>query len=105
MTNVSINLLTIGIIGSSLAIPMARLFSTELLQRYEWRSLYFSELGLALISLGCVIALLLPQRDSKRVFEKKDLITFILLAPRMALICEVLSLRRLDWWFEAPWIG
>ena len=32
------------------AIPLARLFSTELLQLDEWRGLYFFELGLALIS-------------------------------------------------------
>lgn len=97
--------LTIGITGSSLAIPIARLFSTELLQIDEWRGLYFFELGLALVSLACVIALKLPPSDRKKVFEKKDFITFILLAPGMALICAVLSLGRLDWWFEAPWIG
>ncbi|MFB5641501.1 MFS transporter [Kluyvera ascorbata] len=97
--------LTIGITGSSLAIPIARLFSTELLQIDEWRGLYIFELGLALVSLACVIALKLPPSDRKKVFEKKDFITFILLAPGMALICAVLSLGRLDWWFEAPWIG
>ncbi|HAT1575032.1 TPA: MFS transporter [Raoultella ornithinolytica] len=97
--------LTIGITGSSLAIPIARLFSTELLQIDEWRGLYFFELGLALISLACVIVLKLPPSDRKKVFEKKDFITFMLLAPGMALVCAVLSLGRLDWWFEAPWIG
>lgn len=97
--------LTIGITGSSLAIPIARLFSTELLQIDEWRGLYFFELGLALISLACVIALKLPPGDRKKVFEKKDFITFILLAPGMALLCAVLSLGRLEWWFEASWIG
>ena len=97
--------LTIGITGSSLAIPLARLFSTELLQIDEWRGLYFFELGLALVSLACVIALKLPPSDRKKVFEKKDFITFLLLAPGMALVCAVLSLGRLDWWFEAPWIG
>ena len=97
--------LTIGITGSSLAIPIARLFSTELLQIDEWRGLYFFELGLALVSLACVIALKLPPSDRKKVFEKKDFITFILLAPGMALICAVLSLGRLDWWFEAPGLG
>lgn len=97
--------LTIGITGSSLAIPLARLFSTELLQLDEWRGLYLFELGLALISLGCVIALKLPPGDRKKVFEKKDFITFILLAPGIALLCAVLSMGRLDWWFEAPWIG
>ncbi|XWJ89953.1 MFS transporter [Phytobacter ursingii] len=97
--------LTIGITGSSLAIPIARLFSTELLQLDEWRGLYFFELGLALVSLACVMMLKLPPGDRKKVFEKKDFITFFLLAPGMALICAVLSLGRLDWWFEAPWIG
>lgn len=97
--------LTIGITGSTLAIPIARLFSTELLQLDEWRGLYLFELGLALISLGCVIALKLPPGDRKQVFEKKDFITFFLLAPGMALLCAVLSMGRLDWWFEAPWIG
>lgn len=97
--------LTIGITGSTLAIPIARLFSTELLQLNEWRGLYLFELGLALISLGCVIALKLPPGDRKKVFEKKDFITFFLLAPGMALLCAVLSLGRLDWWFETPWLG
>ena len=97
--------LTIGITGSSLAIPIARLFSSELLQIDEWRGLYVFELGLALVSLACVIALKLPPGDRKKVFEKKDFITFILLAPGMALLCAVLSLGRLVWWFEAPWIG
>ncbi len=63
--------LTIGITGSSLAIPLARLFSTELLQLDEWRGLYFFELGLALISLACVMALKLPPGDRRKVFEKK----------------------------------
>ncbi len=97
--------LTIGITGSTLAIPVARLFSSELLQLDEWRGLYLFELGLALIALGCVIALKLPPGDRKKVFEKKDFVTFMLLAPGMALLCAVLSLGRLDWWFEAPWIG
>ncbi|WP_435930217.1 MFS transporter [Dryocola sp. BD613] len=97
--------LTIGITGSTLAIPIARLFSSELLQLYEWRGLYYFELGLALVSLACVLALKLPPSDRKKVFEKKDFLTFILLAPGIALLCGVLSLGRIDWWFEAPWIG
>ncbi len=63
--------LTIGITGSSLAIPLARLFSTELLQTDEWRGLYFFELGLALVSLACVIALKLPPSDRKKSVRKK----------------------------------
>lgn len=97
--------LTLGITGSQLAIPMARLFSSELLELDEWRGLYLFELGLALISLACVIALKLPPGDRRKVFEKKDFITFFLLAPGMAMLCAVLSLGRLDWWFETPWLG
>ncbi|MRD61757.1 hypothetical protein GF494_26515, partial [Klebsiella pneumoniae] len=43
----------------------------------------------ALVSLACVIALKLPPSDRKKVFEKKDFITFFLLAPGMALVCAV----------------
>ncbi|MCU5775342.1 MFS transporter [Erwiniaceae bacterium BAC15a-03b] len=97
--------LTIGICASQLAIPLARLFSTELLQLDEWRGLYLFELGLALIALGCVFLLKLPPGDRVKAFEKTDFLTFLLLAPGMALICGVLSLGRLEWWFETPWLG
>lgn len=66
--------LTIGITGSSLAIPLARLFSTELLQIDEWRGLYFFELGLALVSLACVIALKLPPSDRKKCLRRRTLL-------------------------------
>lgn len=63
--------LTIGITGSSLAIPLARLFSTELLQLDEWRGLYFFELGLALISLACVMVLKLPRAIDAKFSRKR----------------------------------
>ena len=98
--------LTIGITGSSLAIPLARLlFPPNCCRPMNGAVSHFFELGLALVSLACVIALKLPPSDRKKVFEKKDFITFFLLAPGMALVCAVLSLGRLEWWFEAPWIG
>ncbi|RWR01957.1 major facilitator transporter [[Pantoea] beijingensis] len=97
--------LTIGICASQLAIPLARLFSSELLEINEWRGLYLFELGLALIALGGVLLVKLPPSDRNKVFEKMDFITFILLAPGMALICGVLSLGRIEWWFTTPWLG
>jgi MFS family permease len=97
--------LTIGICASQLAIPLARLFSSELLQLEEWRGLYLFELGLAMIAFGCVLVLKLPPGDRMKVFEKMDFVTFILLAPGMALICAVLSLGRIEWWFSTPWLG
>jgi MFS family permease len=97
--------LVIGITASQLAIPLARLFSTELLQLEEWRGLYLFELGLAMIALGCVLVVKLPPGDRIKAFEKLDFVTFILLAPGMALLCGVLSLGRIEWWFTTPWLG
>ncbi len=84
---------------------MARLFSTELLEIGEWRGLYFFELGMCLVSLGCVLLLKLPPGDRIRAFEKLDFVTFGLFAPGVALLCAVLALGRTVWWFEAPWLG
>lgn len=97
--------LAIGLGASQLAIPLARLFSTELLQLEEWRGLYLFELGLALMALGAVLILKLPPGERTRVFEKKDFLTFSLMAPGMALFCGVLSLGRIEWWTSTPWLG
>ena len=68
----------------------------------RWRGLYLFELGLAVVALGCVLILKLPPSDRSKVFEKMDFVTFILMAPGMALLCGVLSLGRIEWWFTTP---
>lgn len=97
--------MAIGLGASQLAIPLARLFSTGLLQLNEWRGLYIFELGLAMICLGAVLILKLPPGERIKVFEKKDFLTFMLMAPGMALFCGVLSLGRVEWWTSTPWLG
>ena len=97
--------LVLGLGTAQLALPLARLFSEDLLQTAEWRGLYLFELGLALICLGCVFLLKLPPGDRFKTFEKLDFLTFAILATGVALLCAVLSLGRIDWWLEAPWIG
>ncbi|ROM94275.1 MFS transporter [Pseudomonas brassicacearum] len=97
--------LVLGLGTSQLALPLARLFSEDLLQIAEWRGLYLFELGMALTSLGWVFMLKLPPGDRFKTFEKLDFLTFALLAGGVALLCAVLSLGRIDWWLEAPWIG
>lgn len=97
--------LVLGLGTAQLALPLARLFSEDLLQIAEWRGLYLFELGLALICLGCVFLLKLPPGDRVKTFEKLDFLTFAILATGVALLCAVLSLGRIDWWLEAPWIG
>lgn len=97
--------LVVGIGVAQLALPLARIFSAELLEFGEWRGLYLFELGLALLALGCVLMLRLPPSDRMRVFEKRDALTLLLFAPGMALLCAVLSLGRIEWWLDAEWIG
>ena len=97
--------LVLGLGTSQLALPLARLFSEDLMQIAEWRGLYLFELGMALLTLGCVFLLKLPPGDRFKTFEKLDFLTFVILASGVALLCAVLSLGRIDWWLEAPWIG
>ncbi|RYX97852.1 MAG: MFS transporter [Comamonadaceae bacterium] len=97
--------LVIALGTSQLAMPIARIFSSDLLQIGEWRGLYVFELGLTLLSLGCVLLLKLPPGDRIKTFEKMDFLTFALFAPGIALLCAVLALGRIVWWLEAPWVG
>jgi len=91
--------------SAQLALPLAYLFSGDLLQIAEWRGLYMFELGLALVSLGAVLLLKLPPGDRFQAFRPMDFVTFALFAPGMALLCAALSFGRVLWWFEQPWIG
>ena len=90
---------------TQLALPLARVFSTELLEFGEWRGLYLFELGLAIFALACVLALKLPPGDRYRVFEKLDAATFVLFAAGSAGLAAVLSLGRVLWWTSTPWLG
>ncbi|MFZ3124357.1 MAG: MFS transporter [Acidovorax sp.] len=97
--------MAVGLGLSSLALPLARVLPVSLLEFAEWRGLYLFELGLCLLSLGCVLLLKLPPSDRLKAFEKLDFVTFMLFAPGMALLCAVLALGRTVWWLEAPWLG
>lgn len=95
----------VGIGVPQLAVPLARLFSPDLLGVAQWRTLYLFEFGLALLSLAAVAALRLPPGERKQAFEPLDLVTFALFAPGIALLCAVLGQGRIQWWTEAAWIG
>ncbi|WP_024353780.1 MFS transporter [Brevundimonas naejangsanensis] len=95
----------IGVGLSSLAIPLARLGVTRLLDLDQWRAFYMFELGLVLVALPAVFALKMPPSQRVRVFETLDFVTFALFAPGVALLTAVLGLGRIVWWTEAAWIG
>lgn len=95
----------LGLGMTQLALPLARVFSTDLLAFGEWQGLYLFECGLAVFALACVLALKLPPSDRYRVFEPLDFLTFSLFAAGSAGLAAVLSLGRLLWWTSTPWLG
>lgn len=97
--------LIIGIGISQLATPLAWLLSPALLDLGEWHRLYVFEAGLALCSLAAVVVLKLPPGEHIKAFEPLDFVTFLLVAPALALFAAVLAQGRMQWWFEQPWIA
>ncbi len=95
----------IGIGVSQLATPIAWLLSPPLLDLGEWRTLYIFEGGLALCCLSAVSLLHLPLGQRIRVYEWHDLVTFVLLAPALALLVAVLAQGRIQWWTTQPWMA
>ena len=95
----------LGVSIPQLATPIARVLAPSLLEWGDWRIAYVFELGLALLTLAAVIALPLPPSEREKAFERTDFLTIALLFPGVGLLCAVLALGRIDWWFDAPWIG
>lgn len=90
---------------SQLPQPIAYIFSTSLLQLAEWRGLYMFELGLTLVTLGCVLWLKLPPGDRFKAFRPTDFLTFALFAPGVALLSAALTFGRVLWWTDQAWVG
>lgn len=94
-----------GMVGSSLALPLARVMSPSLMQIGEWHGLYLMEVGLALVALAVIFLVPITHPPRQKSFDKDDLISFPLLAMGFGSIAIVLSMGRSYWWFEAPWLG
>ncbi|WP_454887438.1 MFS transporter [Sphingomonas oryzagri] len=97
--------MVIGVGLSQLATPIAWLLSPPLLDLGEWRTLYLFESGLALCCLSAVSLLHLPLSQRVRVYEWQDLVTFLLIAPALALLAAVLAQGRTQWWTTQPWMA
>lgn len=95
----------LGIGASQLAMPLAWIISPSLLDYASWQSLYALEAGFAVASLAAVYALALPQGIRVHSFERKDFISFALLAPGFALLVAVIAQGRNHWWFDTAWLG
>jgi MFS family permease len=97
--------LVIGVGLTQLATPVAWLLSPALLDLGEWRTLYLFESGLAVCCLAATSLLHLPLSQRIRVYEWQDIITFLLLAPALALLAGVLAQGRTQWWTAQPWMA
>jgi MFS family permease len=97
--------IAIGISVPQLAIPLARLFSSNLLDFDQWRTLYLFEFGLAVISFAVIALFRLPPSIREKSFEPLDLPTVGLFTTGIALLCSVLAVGRYAWWMDSEWIG
>jgi MFS family permease len=96
---------TFGVLGGQLAVPLARVISPDLLQLGDWHGLYLIEAGLAMMSLAVIFLLPITHPPRFKVFDREDWISFPLIAAGFGSMAIILSVGRLYWWFDAPWIG
>ncbi len=94
----------IGLGFTQVALPLSRVISPLLLSGGDIQNLHLFEFGLALTCLASIALLRLPPSDQADVFEWLDGLTFLLLAPGLALLTAVLVQGRIVWW-TTPWLG
>lgn len=88
-----------------LGVPLAWMISPALTDVNSWGVLYTFELGLALCCLAMVVSIKLPRSLQIKVFEKKDFITFVLLASGFGCLCLFLTQGPILWWFNTAWLA
>lgn len=97
--------LSIALMGTLLAAPLARMISPSLLEVEGWQALYSLEVGLALVSMAIIFALPLTPPPRAKVIERIDILSYLLLAAGIGCLAVFLTLGRLYWWFETWWLG
>lgn len=95
----------IGIGLPQLGTPLARLVPIEVLTAHGNWGLHAIEVALAFISMALIVGMPLPPSEKSKAFEPLDLLTIGLTICGMLLLCQVLGLGRLLWWFDTPWLG
>ncbi|HWI85211.1 MAG TPA: MFS transporter [Sphingomonas sp.] len=97
--------LVAGIGTIQLGLPLARMVPVEMLALDHWRGLHLIEVGLALTVMAAITTHPLPPSECGRAFSPLDFLTYALFLSAMLLLCSVLSLGRLLWWTDTPWMG
>ncbi|MGO4438543.1 MFS transporter [Rhizobium sp. RAF56] len=101
--------MTIGVslamMNTALAAPVTRLVSPTLLDFGEWRGLYTLEMALVLMVMPIIYLLPLTPPPRMKVIVAGDVAVYLMIAVGFGCLAVVLSLGRVDWWLEAPWLG
>lgn len=97
--------LSLALTNTTLGIPVTRLISPWLLDLGGFHGLTLFEMGLAMVAFGFVFALPLTTPPRVKCIGPRDIASYILIAIGFGAIAVALSLGRIYWWFEAPWLG
>lgn len=97
--------LSLALLNTTLAAPITRLVSPQLIEYGQWQGLYTLEMAMALIVLPVIYLLPLTPLPRAKVIQFGDIISYLLLAVGFGCLAIFLSMGRLYWWFEAPWLG
>ncbi|WP_428428112.1 MFS transporter [Pararhizobium sp.] len=97
--------LSLALMNTTLSAPIARIISPPLMDIGGWQALYTFEMGLALMALPVVYLLPLTPPPRANVIQKMDILSYLLLATGFGCLAVFLTLGRLYWWFEVPWLG
>lgn len=97
--------LSLAMMNTTLAAPITRLVSPSLLDFGEWRGLYTLEMALALLVMPLIYLLPLTAPPRVKVINFGDITVYLLVAIGFGCLAVVLSVGRVYWWFEVPWLG
>jgi MFS family permease len=97
--------LCLALTNMSLGAPVARLIAPDLLQIGQWQGLYLFEIAIAMLAFAAVYMLPLTSPPRAKVIHWLDVTSYLFIAVGFGLIAIVLTLGRLYWWLEAPWLG
>nr|WP_234937492.1 MFS transporter [Rhizobium herbae] len=97
--------LSLALMNTTLSAPIARIISPSLMDLGGWQALYTFEMGLALLALPVVYLLPLTPPPRAKVIQRMDILSYLLLAVGFGCLAVFLTLGRLYWWFEVPWLG
>ncbi|MQW01300.1 MFS transporter [Sinorhizobium medicae] len=97
--------LALALTCTTLAAPVTRLISPQLIEIGQWHGLYTLEMALSLLALPIIYLLPLTPVPHGKVIQRTDISSYLLLAVGFGCLAVVLVMGRLYWWFEAPWLG